>query len=175
KALIKLQGFHSTFGEDSKIYSLDEVIEQFELYKEGQKQEEDIRLKYLEFIRNFKERNMEDFRRIKRFPMKARALRKTEEVTPESSVCLLRTDDKKQLYQIGSENEVQGLTFEEAVKLFEAKEAEQSQGKLPQWHYRQVNRAEQQYQKDIREETPENALTDRKDVRYNRAIRFLKD
>src|SRR5699024_904957 len=48
KALIKLQGFHSAFGEDSQIFSLNEVIEQFELYKQGQKKDEDIRLKYLE-------------------------------------------------------------------------------------------------------------------------------
>jgi superfamily II DNA/RNA helicase len=175
KALVKLQSFHSAYGEDSQIYSLDEVIEQFELYKRGQKQDEDIRLKYLEFIRNFKENNSDDFRRIKRFPLKARTIRRAEEKPAESSVCLLRTDDKKELYQISPENEVKGLTFEEAVTLFEADESESSLGKLPEWHYNQINKAKQQYEKDVSEEAPLNAVTDRRDARYNRAARFLKD
>jgi len=176
KALVKLQSFHSAFGEDSQIYSLDEIIEEFELYKEGQKEEEDIRLKYLEFIRNFKEHHPSDFRRIKRFPPKARTLRKNDDLA-QTSICLLRTDDKKELYAVTEDDEytVNGLTFEEAVSFFEADEQEEAAGKLPGWHYEHINKAKQQYEHDIREELPEGAVTDKKDARYNRAARFLKD
>ncbi|MDR8392243.1 phospholipase D-like domain-containing protein [Aliifodinibius sp. S!AR15-10] len=174
KALVKLQSFHSAFGEDSQIYSLDEVIEEFELYKEGQKDDEDIRLKYLEFIRNFKENNIEDFRRIKRLPLKARTLRFAEE-NDQGTVCFLRTDDKKELYYISKDEQVVGLNFEEAVNLFEATEKEEPLGELPNWHYEHINWAKEQYQKDIQESTPEGAVTEKKDARYNRAARFLKD
>jgi len=176
KALVKLQSFHSAFGEDSQIYSLDEIIEEFELYKEGQKEEEDIRLKYLEFIRNFKEHHPNDFRRIKRFPPKARTLRQNDDLA-QTSICLLRTDDKKELYAVTEDDEytVNGLTFEEAVSFFEADEQEKSAGKLPGWHYEHINKAKQQYEHDIREDLPDGAVTDKKDARYNRAARFLKD
>jgi superfamily II DNA/RNA helicase len=175
KALVKLQGFHSTFGEDSQIYSHKEVIEQFELYEKGYKGEEDVRLKYLEFIRNFKENNIEDFRRIKNFPLKARTFREAKDQLPESSVCFLRTDDKKELYRIESDGNIKGLGFDEAVKLFEAKESDEFLGELPAWHYKQVNIAKQQYQKDVNKTVPENAITDQKDAHYNRAARYLKD
>ncbi|NGP75143.1 DEAD/DEAH box helicase family protein [Balneolaceae bacterium YR4-1] len=174
KALVKLQSFHSAFGEDSQIYSLDEVIEEFELYKEGQKEDEDVRLKYLEFIRNFKENNIEDFRRIKRLPLKARTLRSAEE-DDKGTVCFLRTDDKKELYYVSKDEQVIGLNFEEAVNIFEATEKEEPLGELPDWHYDHINRAKRQYEKDIQELRPEGAVTEKKDARYNRAARFLKD
>lgn len=173
KALVKLQSFHSAFGEDSQIYSHEEVIEQFELYKEGQADEEDIRLKYLEFIRNFKENNIEDFRRIKRFPLKARTFREVQQ-EENSTVCFLRTDDKKELYHVNNDGEVRGLNFEEAVWLFEANESEDPLGELPEWHYDQINLAKNQYEKDVRETSP-GIGSDKKDARFNRAARFLKD
>src|SRR5699024_4305019 len=154
--------FHSAFGEDSQIYSLDEVVEEFELYKEGQKEDEDVRLKYLEFIRNFKENNIEEFRRIKRLPLKARTLRKGDD--NQSTVCFLRTDDKKELYYIKENEMVEGLNFEEAVSLFKAVESENPAGELPNWHYDHINKAKKQYEKDIQESKPEGAVTDRKDA-----------
>ncbi len=150
------------------------MIEQFELYEKGYKGEEDVRLKYLEFIRNFKENNIEDFRRIKNFPLKARTFREAKDQLPESSVCFLRTDDKKELYRIESDGNIKGLGFDEAVKLFEAKESEEFLGELSNWHYNQVNVAKQQYQKDVSKSVPKNAITDQKDAHYNRSAQYLK-
>src|SRR5690606_4112784 len=77
-ALIKLQGFHSAFGEDAQIFTHEELVEQFELFKEGLPDEEDKRLEYLRFIREFKDNNPKEFKRIKNFPMKARTARKAQ-------------------------------------------------------------------------------------------------
>jgi len=175
KALVKLQSFHSAYGEDSQIYSLDEIIEQFKLYQEGMEEEEDVRLKYLEFIRNFKDNHPEDFRKIRRLPLKARVGRKAGAKTKNRSVCFLRTNDRKELYQISEEKEVQGLTFDEAVAYFEAKESEQAVKKIPDWHYEQVRKATEQYKTDAREEIPDMALSNKHDARYNKAMSFLKD
>jgi superfamily II DNA/RNA helicase len=174
KALVKLQSFHSAYGEDSQIYSLDEIIEQFDLYEQGMDEEEDIRLKYLEFIRNFKENNPEDFRRIRRLPLKARAGREGKKEFENGSVCFLRTADRKELYQITKEGEIQGLNFDDAVAHFEAKESEEAI-ELPDWHYEQVRAATEQYAIDVIKDQPEGALTDRKDARLNQAIKFLDD
>src|SRR5699024_6081469 len=46
-ALLKLQGFHSAYGEDTQIFAHEELVEQFELFKEGLPDEEDKRLLYL--------------------------------------------------------------------------------------------------------------------------------
>src|SRR5690606_25830053 len=71
-ALIKLQGFHSAFGEDAQIYTHEEMLEQFKLFEEGLPDDEDKRLHYLRFIREFKDKNPKEFKRIKAFPLKAR-------------------------------------------------------------------------------------------------------
>tara|TARA_R100001143_G_C3361001_1_gene135708 strand:- start:16238 stop:19510 length:3273 start_codon:yes stop_codon:yes gene_type:complete len=174
KALVKLQSFHSAYGEDSQIYSLDEIIEHFELYEAGREEDEDIRLKYLEFIRNFKENHLEDFRRIRRLPLKARAGRQQKNEFANVSVCFLRTDDRKELYQVDADGEVKGLNFDDAVAHFEAKESEDAI-ELPDWHYEQVQKATEQYSKDFMDDQPEMALTDRRDARFNKAMSFLKD
>src|SRR5690606_20293934 len=83
-ALIKLQGFHSAFGEDAKVFAHEELVEQFELFKEGMPDEEDKRLKYLRFIREFKDSNPIEFKRIKQFPMKARTARNNKSAKDES-------------------------------------------------------------------------------------------
>ena len=75
---MKLQGFHSAFGEDSRIYTIEEVVEQFKMYKDGMPEDEDVRLRYLDFLRNFMKDNPDEFRRIKKLPPKARTARKSD-------------------------------------------------------------------------------------------------
>ena len=77
-ALVKLQGFHTAFGEDTQVFTHEELLEQFELFKEGMPDEEDKRLLYLRFIREFKDSNPKEFKRIQKFPLKARTSRNNE-------------------------------------------------------------------------------------------------
>jgi hypothetical protein len=70
KSLVKLQSSHSTFGEDNKIYTLDEIIDQFRMFEEKE-EDKDLRTEYLEWLRKFKEQNEEHFNAIKKMPLKA--------------------------------------------------------------------------------------------------------
>ncbi len=174
RALVKLQSFHSAYGEDSQIFSLDEVIEQFELYKAGTEEDEDIRLKYLEFIRNFKDNNQEDFRRIRRLPLKARCGRDIKSPLIGGSICFLQAGDHKELFEITESGEVNALNFDEAVSRFEALEKEQPV-KLPDWHYKQIEQAKNQYSYNVTNSIPEMAITDKRDARFNKIMSFLRD
>ena len=45
-ALVKLQGFHSAFGEDAQIYSKEEIVKEFQMFDNNVKDSIDKRLLY---------------------------------------------------------------------------------------------------------------------------------
>jgi len=59
KSFIKLQSFHYTLGEDSKILFDDEVVESF-----GVREDSDEELRYLQLIRTFKESHPKEFEEL---------------------------------------------------------------------------------------------------------------
>ena len=65
----------TAFGEDAKIYTTKEVLEQVKLHIKGLPEDEDRRLKYLKIIRDFYRDNEKEFKRIKALPLKARTAR----------------------------------------------------------------------------------------------------
>ena len=92
KALVKLQSFHSAFGEDAQIFTEEELVEQFKLYETGIKDDEDKRLHYLRFIREFKENHRNEFKRIQKLPVKARTGREANKHSKaESSLVYLKS------------------------------------------------------------------------------------
>jgi superfamily II DNA/RNA helicase len=103
-SLVKLQGFHTAFGEDAQIFTHEELVEQFELFKEGLPDEEDKRLHYLRFIREFKDSNPKEFKRIKNFPLKVRTDRNNKftvnDAAKHSSAAFLKSPYKMEFYQI---------------------------------------------------------------------------
>ncbi len=127
-ALIKLQGFHSAFGEDAQIFTHEELVEQFELFKEGLPDEEDKRLEYLRFIREFKDSNPKEFKRIKNFPLKARTARKAQYAKDddiiEGSVVFLKSPFKMDFYKVQPKKNPEALTFLEAAEYFKAESIE---------------------------------------------------
>ncbi|MEN9440276.1 MAG: hypothetical protein RLZ33_352 [Bacteroidota bacterium] len=178
-ALIKLQGFHSAFGEDAQVFTHEELVEQFELFKEGMPDEEDKRLKYLRFIREFKESNPIEFKRIKAFPMKARTARKNENAKDESlknsSLVFLKSPYKMEFYQVSSEKAVKQLTFIEAAEYFEANSTE-PYGTLPDSHYDQVQAALDEFDKEFFSATDEGVTTtDKADAISAQAKKFLRE
>lgn len=103
-SLVKLQGFHTAFGEDAQIFTHEELVEQFELFKEGLLDEEDKRLHYLRYIREFKDSNPKEFKRIKNFPLKARTDRNNKfainDAAKHSSAVFLKSSYMMEFYQI---------------------------------------------------------------------------
>lgn len=178
-ALIKLQGFHSAFGEDAQVFTHEELVEQFELFKEGMPDEEDKRLKYLRFIREFKESNPIEFKRIKSFPMKARTTRKNEfaknENLKNASLVFLKSHYKMEFYSVNSDKKVQSLTFIEAAEFFEAN-ASELYVELPPFHFEQVQAALDEFDKEFFSSTDEGVTTtDKADAISAQAKKFLRE
>lgn len=177
-ALVKLQGFHTAFGEDAQIYTHEELVEQFELFKEGIKDDEDKRLHFLRFIREFKDTNPKEFRRIKNFPLKARTTRrvqKAENNTLGNSVVFLKSPYKMEFYKIDDSNRVNALTFLEAAEIFKAESTETSFA-LPETHYKQVQAALDTFEKDFLGASTEMVTSvEKADAISSQARKFLRD
>lgn len=178
-ALIKLQGFHTAFGEDAQIFTHEELVEQFELFKEGMKDDEDKRLIYLRFIREFKELNPREFKRIKQFPLKARTARSLKNAEKENlnpaTVVFLKSPYKSEFYQTDDQNRVIPLTFLEAAEIFEAK-ANEPAFPIPENHYSNITNALQVFEQDFFGTNAETAASkDKADGNSKLAQKFLRE
>lgn len=173
KSLAKLQGSHSTFGEDNKIYTLDEIIDQFKMFEEKE-QDVDVRSTYLEWLRKYKEQNPEHFEAIRKMPLKVRCVRKTN--SPENSIAFVKNGDYKNIY-VYNEGKSYSIPFEKAVKIFEASKTEEGILPVPDVHYMQINRIIEQFERDIT--TPEMvggaADNNKSDVRTQTMVRTLNN
>ena len=166
KSLAKLQSSHSTFGEDNKIYTLDEIIDQFRMFEEKE-EDKDIRTEYLEWLRKFKEQNPEHFDAIRKMPLKIRCIRKSQE--GEQSLAFVKNGDYKNIY-LHTQSKSYPLPFEKAVKIFEAKKTEEGILPIPEIHYKHINHIINQFEKDIT--TPEmvGGKDDTSDVRTQTSV-----
>lgn len=177
-ALVKLQGFHTAFGEDAQIYTHEELVEQFELFKEGVKDDEDKRLQFLRFIRDFKDTNPKEFKRIKNFPLKARTARSVKQAAKEetaNSVIFLKSPYKMEFYKVDEKNRVSALTFLEAAEIFKA-ESTETPFNLPETHYKQVQAALNAFEKDFLGAVTETVTTtDKADAISSQARKFLRE
>jgi superfamily II DNA/RNA helicase len=178
-ALVKLQGFHTAFGEDAQIFTHEELVEQFELFKEGANADEDKRLIYLQFIRQFKDENPREFKRIKNFPLKARTARDLKKAkkadVPPSTVIFLQSPYKTEFYQVNEKLQVVPLTFVEAAQIFESASSEMA-GELPKTHFDHVQAALQVFEQDFFGAATETVTTtDQADGVSRQAQKFLRD
>ena len=128
-ALMKIQGFHSAFGEDNQVFSTAEILDEVKLFSGAHKEEEDERLKYLHFLRNFKKKNKKWFNTIKKMPLKARTGRDSTKIDRKelknSTAAFLKTDKKFEFYWVNNKNEPTEIPPVEAFKIFEAEQKEQ--------------------------------------------------
>ncbi|KAF0238559.1 MAG: helicase domain-containing [Prolixibacteraceae bacterium] len=178
-ALVKLQGFHSAFGEDAQIYTHEELVEQFELFEQGMPDDEDKRLYYLRFIREFKDNNPKEFRRLKILPQKARTGRSVKESSKtdllENTIVFLKSPYKMEFYGINPKNQVKSLTFLETANILEAKSTETSYS-LPDTHFEQVQSALAEFEKDFLISSGDAVTTTEKaDAITKLANKFLRD
>jgi superfamily II DNA/RNA helicase len=171
KSLVKLQSSHSTFGEDNKIYTLDEIIDQFRMF-EDKEEDKDLRTEYLEWLRKYKEQNEEHFNAIRKMPLKVRCIRKATE--KEISIAFVKNGDYKNIY-LHSEGKSFTLPFEKAVKIFEAPKTEEGILPMPDVHYKHINHILEQFERDIT--TPEmiGGNEDKLDIRSNKALNDLNN
>ena len=157
-ALAKLQGFHSAFGEDSQIYSHEEVVEQFELFDTDAKDEVDHNLELLRKVREFRNTDPDDYERIKNMPIKSRTGRSVKlsgkDIISNSSLVYIASPYKKEFYKI-TKDQVEDVGFLNVIDLFEAKPKENSIP-LPKCHYKQVGLAHKKFEADVVNMNDEN-------------------
>ena len=161
-SLIKLQSFHSALGEDTKIYSHEEIVQEFRLFNSDVLDETDRSLELLRDVRALHDSNPTLYRRIKQLPPKSRCARKMENAKEKTdntyTIAYLASPQKKSYYLV-SEN-VSELSFLEAVDVFNAELSEKAVpfGNNETCHYEQVKQAmiqftfDQQY--EYREDKP---------------------
>ena len=153
-SLIKLQSFHSALGEDTKIYSHEEIVQEFRLFNSAVLDETDRNLELLRDVRALHDSNPTLYRRIKQLPPKSRCARTADKSS--QTIAYLASETKKAYYLVNEQ--VRELSFLEAVDIFHADPSEKAKqlGDKEHLHYEQVRRAMTQYTLDQQSEFKED-------------------
>ena len=169
KAFLKLQAFHSALGEDSQIYSLDEVVSNFGLFDKDIEEDRDERLAFLSELRDFKDANPDEFRRIRHLPLRARCGRKDAAQAGQSLV-FVRDQRRDAFYRMAAG--IAELSFVEMAKAFRAEVAESS-APLHDAHYNHVQAALDDFSAKLTADVRERAVDPTIGPNEAKAIRLL--
>lgn len=182
-ALVKLQGFHAAFGEDSQIYSKEEIVEYFEFANVDIDESENRRQELLDEVREFRRKHLDDYNRIKKLEPKSRTFRfqndhtKQYEIEPHTTLAYISSDYKTEFYYVHKHN-VTVIDFYRAVELFRAKVKEPT-APMNDFHHQQVSIAQQMYRSKVTNLTDDKptmplwASPDDKDIKKDAIARKL--
>ena len=176
-ALLKLQGFHSAFGEDAQIYSREEIVKQFEMFDSNVHDAVDKKIQLLREVRELYNKDRKLYNKIKSLPMKSRVMRDTGKHSGESIV-FVSSDVKTEFYRV-TKTLSMPIDFLEAVKYLKAKpeEAPAPFGS-DNLHFEHVNRALESYTYAVMESTDDHtakrADLDKISLIANKFLRTIK-
>ena len=176
-SLIKLQSFHSALGEDTRIYSHDEMVHEFKLFNADVRDETDRSLELLSEVRALHDTNSALYRKIKQLPPKSRCARLATQTAPSSHTISYLSSPYKKAYYLVSDT-TRELSFLEAADLFRAEPGEKAVpfGDGLQLHYEQVQKALAEYTLDQQSEVQEEKLKiGSKDNDAKKAAAFLRE
>jgi hypothetical protein len=146
KAFIKLQTFHHSLGEDSKIYTKAEEVATVSLFEENSESQIDEELPFLEEIRAYKEANPKTFREISKMPQKMRVQRvKKEDI---QSFVFIKNRQSKNYYKTQN-NSVLPVNFVEMAKNLKASQEEKPKLPLQEIHYEHVKLAHKYFDNEL--------------------------
>lgn len=176
-ALVKLQGFHSAFGEDAQIYSKEEIVKQFEMFDSKVKDAVDKKIALLREVRDLYNTNRELYHKIKNLPMKGRVLRDNKHRAGKTIVFV--SSNVKTEFYLSDNNTVNIIDFLDAVDYLRAKPEEKP---LPfsndEKHYKNVNSALEKYVRDFVEDADTNTVVrndlDKVSLEANKFLRTIK-
>lgn len=176
-ALIKLQGFHSAFGEDAQIYSKEEIVKEFKMFDSHVKDSIDKRIALLREVRELYNTDRKLYHKIKSLPMKSRVMRDTGKHSGKS-VIFVSSNVKTEFY-LADDNDVWAIDFLDAVRYLKAKPEERpalfSDDAL---HYRQVNQALDKYSTEYVEAADTSSINrtdlDKTSLEANKFLRTIK-
>lgn len=141
-ALIKLQGFHSAFGEDGQIFSREEIVKEFEIFNADISDEIDKKIELLREVRNFRKKNKKWFEKIKSIPARSRVARSSEFGNSGETLVYASTNVKSEFIYVDTSGKAKCVDFLDAVQIMKADDLEKSLDiSLASNHYNHVNKA----------------------------------
>lgn len=157
-ALIKLQGFHSAFGEDAQIYSREEIVKEFQLFDSNVRDTIDKKIALLRELRELYANDRDLYHKIKKLPLKSRVMRDTSKHSGKTIV-FVSSRIKTEFYLV-NEGKTAIIDLLEAVKYLKAKPEE-----LPvpinatdNSHYSDVNLAVNTFTSDLQQQTDSDSI-----------------
>ncbi len=176
-ALVKLQGFHSAFGEDAQIYSREEIVKQFKLFDNNIKDSIDKKIALLREVRELYNRDRKLYHKIKALPMKSRVMRNTGKHSGKS-VIFVSSNVKTEFYLATSAG-IEVLDFLDAVKYLKAKPEEQPVPFSNEVeHYKHVNNALEKYTSEYVEAADSSSINrtdlDKSSLEANKFLRTIE-
>lgn len=176
-ALVKLQGFHSAFGEDAQIYSKEEIVKEFQMFDNNVKDYIDKKIELLREVRDLYNNDRELYHKIKALPMKSRAMRDIGKHNGKS-VIFVSSNIKTEFYLATSTN-IETIDFLESVEYLKAEPEEQP---VPfsddEQHYKHVNKALEKYSTEYVEAADTSSINrpdlDKTSLEANKFLRTIK-
>lgn len=174
-ALIKLQGFHSAFGEDAQIYSREEILKEFKFFDSNVRDTVDQKLALLRELRSLYNSDREWYHKIKKLPLKSRVIRGKAK-NQGKSIVYISTRIKSEFYLVGASRSPEPIDFLTAVQFLKAKPEEEAMPleQAPQ-HFGHVNAAVKIFDTDLQKQTDtESIKTVGLDQTASKARAFLR-
>lgn len=176
-ALVKIQGFHSAFGEDAQIYSKEEIVKEFQMFDSKVKDSIDRKIALLREVRELYNNDRKLYHKIKSLPMKSRVMRNTGKHTGKS-IIFVSSNVKTEFY-LATDKRVEAIDLLEAVKYLKAKPEEQP---VPfsneEQHYKHVNSALSLYTTEYVEAADTSSINrkdlDKTSLEANNFLRAIK-
>lgn len=158
-ALSKLQTFHTTFGEDNKIYSKDEIID-FDLDKlfndgiQADIDEFNQEIPFYEELRSLYLNNRREYNRIAKLSIRSRSGRESKTIDgvtlSNDSLVFIQTNMRKCFFR-SSDSSVEELSVVEALKCFKADVDEKNAERIAN-HHEHVEKALIEFKKLVSKE-----------------------
>ena len=147
----KIQAFITLLGADARLLTDGEVIESHELFNRltsnntltGEDEEDESELKYLQVIREVRDKDPDLFQEIKRIPRKARTAKKQGE-TESQLLTYFRKGMLQKFFSVGEREPVE-VDFIQAAKALEA-EKEAKRETLPTDFYDKLSKNKQAFE-----------------------------
>lgn len=147
----KIQMFHDILGEDAKYLSDGEEIGSQELFETlnsktsytGEEGEGDSELKYLEMIRQIRDKQPDLFNKIKRLPKKSRSGMYQAELSEDQLVTFFRLGRLKKFY-LNQKGQSDEITFFDAVNILSC-EPETPRLSIPKNYYHTLETNKQRF------------------------------
>ena len=176
-ALVKLQGFHSAFGEDAQIYSKEEIVKEFKMFDNHIKDSIDQKIALLREVRELYHTNRELYHKIKALPMKSRVMRE-KKAHSGKSIIFVSSNVKTEFY-LATPKGVEVIDFLDAVKYLKAKPEEKpAPFKNEELHYKHVNSALTRYTTEYVEAADTSSINrtdlDKTSLEANKFLRTIK-